>query len=256
MVSNQAASTKKKYSTNSDHSNDVLDDSESGDNLANSLANFGLNLSFNLGTKAVPVTESNLEGTTYDKITEGTFECLAKFGYSKTSMDDIAKQAKCSRATLYRLFPNGKDAIVTELVKKAVSDIFVLLKEVAESADDLYDAISKTMAVATYHLNQNAALQKVIECDPDFILPFLVFENMDSVLITISKFGSEVFGKWLDEDISKVLIEWLARIVLTYFSSPKGQLKFNDENTISEFVDIFIRPGLSEMTKFQRIPEI
>jgi TetR/AcrR family transcriptional regulator, transcriptional repressor of aconitase len=48
------------------------------------------------------------------EILEAAKTCFLRFGYSKTSLDDIAKTAKLSRPLLYRKFPN-KGAIFAAL---------------------------------------------------------------------------------------------------------------------------------------------
>jgi len=41
-----------------------------------------------------------------------TVECVARWGLSKTTLDDVARAAGVSRATVYRLFPGGRDVLV------------------------------------------------------------------------------------------------------------------------------------------------
>ena len=46
------------------------------------------------------------------RLVDAALECVAKWGVEKTSLDDVAKSAGISRATVYRLFPGGKEAVV------------------------------------------------------------------------------------------------------------------------------------------------
>ena len=48
-----------------------------------------------------PVT---LDGTAA-RLLDATVACIARVGVSKTTLDDVAREAGCSRATLYRYFP-------------------------------------------------------------------------------------------------------------------------------------------------------
>jgi AraC-like DNA-binding protein len=41
------------------------------------------------------------------RIIDATLACLARHGTAKTTVDDIARQAGVSRATVYRAFPGG-----------------------------------------------------------------------------------------------------------------------------------------------------
>ncbi|MGH9301919.1 MAG: TetR/AcrR family transcriptional regulator, partial [Acidimicrobiales bacterium] len=47
-----------------------------------------------------------------ERIMDSALECGSRWGVAKTSLDDVARQAGCSRATIYRLFPGGKASLV------------------------------------------------------------------------------------------------------------------------------------------------
>ena len=49
--------------------------------------------------------------TDANEILDATAACIARFGLGKTTLDDVAKAAGCSRATVYRLFP-GKQQLL------------------------------------------------------------------------------------------------------------------------------------------------
>ena len=46
------------------------------------------------------------------RIIDGTLICLARHGTMKTTVDDIARRSGVSRATVYRVFPGGRDEIL------------------------------------------------------------------------------------------------------------------------------------------------
>ena len=49
------------------------------------------------------------------RIRDAALVCIGRFGLAKTTVDDIAREAGCSRATLYRYF-DGKPAILRAAV--------------------------------------------------------------------------------------------------------------------------------------------
>src|SRR3954471_6192286 len=51
-----------------------------------------------------------------DRILEATYACVARYGLAKTTVDDAAREAGLSRATVYRYFPGGKEQLVTEVI--------------------------------------------------------------------------------------------------------------------------------------------
>ncbi|MGZ4705878.1 MAG: TetR/AcrR family transcriptional regulator, partial [Acidimicrobiales bacterium] len=47
-----------------------------------------------------------------DRILEAALRCVARWGLIKTTVDDVAREAGCSRATIYRAFPGGKQSVI------------------------------------------------------------------------------------------------------------------------------------------------
>ena len=50
-----------------------------------------------------------------DRVLDAVKACCERWGMAKVTIDDIAAEAGCSRATVYRLFPGGKDNIYETL---------------------------------------------------------------------------------------------------------------------------------------------
>ena len=47
-----------------------------------------------------------------DRVCAGAYECIARFGLAKTTVDDVARASRVSRATIYRMFPGGRDQVL------------------------------------------------------------------------------------------------------------------------------------------------
>lgn len=66
------------------------------------------------------------------EILDAALACFLKFGYGKTSLDDIAKQAKLSRPLLYKRFPN-KEAIFGAVYDDVFESLMPQVHEVVAS---------------------------------------------------------------------------------------------------------------------------
>ena len=93
------------------------------------------------GRKNVHHLGADDRSSTRVRIVDATLRCLARQGLAKTTIDDIAREAKLSRATLYRTFPGGKDAIVAAVVETEVARLFSSLAVVMGEAADLEDVL-------------------------------------------------------------------------------------------------------------------
>src|SRR5947208_16748259 len=63
------------------------------------------------------------------RIVDATTRCIARWGVAKTTLDDVAREAACSRATVYRLFPGGKDAVLEATVRAQLTGFYAGLAE-------------------------------------------------------------------------------------------------------------------------------
>src|SRR5919109_3348151 len=81
--------------------------------------------------------------------------CIARWGVGKTSLDDIAREAGVSRATVYRAVPGGKDRLLEIVLDHEAGRFFHELDAELGAARDLADllarSITKTLAAVTDH---------------------------------------------------------------------------------------------------------
>ncbi len=66
------------------------------------------------------------------RLIEAADACIERFGLAKTTIEDIAAEAKVSRATIYRYFPNRDDLVLSVLLsslsrsmERSLGDFFV-----------------------------------------------------------------------------------------------------------------------------------
>ena len=50
-----------------------------------------------------------------DRVLDATERCCEKWGIAKVTVEDIAAESGVSRATIYRMFPGGKDVLFEAL---------------------------------------------------------------------------------------------------------------------------------------------
>src|SRR3954471_10003835 len=84
------------------------------------------------GLAAPPADPVPLE----DRVIDAALRCIARWGVAKTTLDDVARQAGCSRATVYRVVPGGKDGLVEPVGRAEASRFFAALAERLDAAAD------------------------------------------------------------------------------------------------------------------------
>ena len=178
------------------------------------------------------------------RIVDAVLACIAAQGLAKTTLDDVARAAGCSRATVYRAFPGGKDALLTAAVETEVSRLFSELAVRMGRASNLEDVLVAGMTGAAVTVTGNGALGFLLAHEPEVVLPHLAFDHHDRVLAVVRQYGAPFLGRWLDHDEAERVAEWAARIVLSYLGCPAEDLDFTDPADVRRLVRTYVLPGI------------
>jgi len=112
-----------------------------------------------------------------ERVLAGAYECVARFGMKKTTVDDVAKASGVSRATIYRLFPGGRDQVLRETVGWEMNRFFARLADAVDGAPDFETLIEQALIFAHRAVNDHEVLQKVLVSEPDVLLPLMTVEQ-------------------------------------------------------------------------------
>src|SRR3954451_23692641 len=125
------------------------------------------------GLAAPPADPIPLE----DRVIDAALRCFARWGVAKTTLDDVAREAGCSRATVYRFFPGGKDALVGTVACAEVAAFVDAIRRRLDAARNgsLEDLLVAGMAEAGRQFSTHAALQFLLAHEPETVLPHLAF---------------------------------------------------------------------------------
>ncbi|MCJ7437269.1 MAG: TetR/AcrR family transcriptional regulator [Acidimicrobiia bacterium] len=181
---------------------------------------------------------------------DATLACIARHGLSKTTIDDIAREAGCSRATLYRYF-GSRQELVTAAVHAEASRVASLVREVAGSATTLEDAVVGVLGVAGRELGEHPALRFVADVEPDQLLPYLTFAGGDRFLQDAAGAIAPCFARFLGDDAERAA-EWVARIGLALWLSPTAPVSLADAEALRGYVRAFVLPAIQP----SHLPEV
>ncbi|HEX2849916.1 MAG TPA: TetR/AcrR family transcriptional regulator [Acidimicrobiales bacterium] len=184
-----------------------------------------------------------------DRLIDAALRCVARWGVAKTTLDDVARDAGVSRATVYRAFPGGREALVQAVVASEVSRFFDALLAHLDAADSLEDAIVTGITFAGRAIRDHDALQYLLAHEPELILPALAFSRMDALLRLASTTVAPSLARFLpDTDEATRVAEWVTRIAISYTISPAAGVDTADEVSVRRLVRTFVLPGLVPAT--------
>ncbi len=178
------------------------------------------------------------------RIVDATLACLADQGIAKTTLDDIAGWAGLSRATVYRAFPGGREAIFAATVETEVARVFSDLAVAMGEAQDLEEVLVVGIVETARRLEGHRALRYLLDHEPEVLLPHLCFDRMDRVLAVASSFAAPFLGRWLEPDQATRAAEWAVRITFSYVFDQSGRLDPTSRQDVGRLVSRFVLPGV------------
>jgi AcrR family transcriptional regulator len=181
---------------------------------------------------------------TRQRIVEAAYACVARHGVAKTTVEDVAREAGMSRATVYRTFPGGRDEVINATVAWATIDFFGRLYERIRGAASLEEVMERGIMFAHRSIVEHEVLQRVMQTEPDKLLPILTVES-----IRIREGIASVLSPYLEErglaagvDLHDAA-DFLARMVLSYISAP-GRWDLDDPDQVARLVRSELLAGM------------
>ncbi len=181
------------------------------------------------------------------RVVDAALRCIARVGLAKTTADDVAREARISRATLYRLFPGGKPAVVRAVVDTETARLFSELGALMGEARDLEELLVAGIVGAARRLRSHEALRVLLAHEPGTVLPHLTFGGMDTLLSVASSFAAPFLGRWLEPEDAARAAEWATRIVVSYLACPSDAMDLTDAGAARHLVATYVAPGIQAL---------
>lgn len=183
-------------------------------------------------------------GSPTERIVDATLRCVARWGVCKTTVDDVAREAGVGRATLYRLFPGGREALFDAVVEVETARLLQRLGGLLAGATSLEDVLVAAVVEAGGTLARHPALQFLLAHEPEAILPHIAFQQFDAVLRRVGFLFGPYLAPWVaDAETAARGAEWVARIVFSYVVAP-ADIDVCDPASARHLVRTYILPGL------------
>lgn len=184
-------------------------------------------------------------GSQEERILEAALVCIARWGLAKTGLDDVAREAGMSRATVYRAFPGGKDALAEAVARCETARFFAAVERRLAEASTLEDLLVAGMTEAATRISTHGALRAMVTFEPDLVLPRLAFDRMNQVLALCTSLAGPHLARFLDEVTAGRVAEWATRVVLSYCSWPSVDVDLTDEVSTRRLVRQLFLPALA-----------
>lgn len=168
--------------------------------------------------------------------------CIRRYGWSRTSPQDIAREMGINRTTVYRVL-GAKDQIFSLLLAREVHRLIEGAVAISErcAREGLVgaDVLVELLASSIEHVRENPTFAKLLADDPELVGGFMR-DGIPSVIDRFSKaLGPLLLGSMragvLAESDPHLITEWMVRISLSLlFAPPTTELR--------QFLAVGVRP--------------
>lgn len=180
-----------------------------------------------------------------DRLLDAAATLLAQHGIRRTSMEDIARQARCARPTIYRHYPT-RDALLGALLLRETGRFLEDLEEMQKhstAARVLEDSFVFTIR----HMRGHPVARGLLTLEPEAILPLLSGASGGGAMAVIVDAVAAIVARQMDDGIirrtdPKIIAEAFIRFVASFVFLPLIALDPDDEKVMRKlFRETFLR---------------
>lgn len=166
-----------------------------------------------------------------------------EFGLRRTTMDDVARRAGLSRATLYRHF-ESKDALVQTVILAEAETFFKRLDVALADVGPTEERLVEGFAFALQYVRRHALLHKLLRTEPEALLPYLLGDSRLIPMATAAVAGRVPGDGSVDPDTARAAAELVVRLVLSLGLSPESELGTETPEGARQLARRYLVPGL------------
>lgn len=192
-----------------------------------------------------------------ERLLDAAEACLSRYGFAKTTVEDVAREARVSRSTFYRYFESRRDVVVA-----------IFLREIAQIWDRAFSLIREQAGKTSFAMTTVDVILYAMEAVREGkYIPFLLNEEETSFTanaVTASPefyaAAREAMGPMFEEAKAKGdvpasiglddYLEWHSRILFSLLMT-EGPTKRNREET-RQLLEMFVVPALTVGASAQR----
>lgn len=171
---------------------------------------------------------------------EATARCCERWGVEKVTVDDIARESGVSRATLYRIFPGGRDVLFEACRVYELDAFFTRLLEGIQGPDTLTSLLARMISVATCEMRADEHIAVMLATEPGAVLADLTVDGLPRIIRVATTYLSPFLDPYVPRDEGRVLIDIAVRLVISYFLAPGDYVDLGDEAQARDFISPFI----------------
>jgi AcrR family transcriptional regulator len=176
-----------------------------------------------------------------------------RFGYKKTTLDDIARDMKISKKTIYEHFEDKEDLFVSLFIRETLRARNGIFEEIPDSINPL-EKLKVALERGVYIFSKDSFLVRVLRDDESLYSPFLTtkYHNLveEGIITIIADILAEGKEKGLFRDVNeKAIAYYLFKLFQSVTYAKTVDMDVN-EGTTKEIID-FIFNGIVKQYNYK-----
>jgi AcrR family transcriptional regulator len=197
-------------------------------------------------TAAVAHADNSKTKPVRERLLDAAEGCLEQFGPQKTSMEDVARAAGMSRATVYRYFENRDELLLGVASRQAsalASEAIRYLQQYSTISDWLVEGLLFTLR----EIPSRPVFSSLVTSLDSRSSGSLLLGSTGLIQIGVNVLGpvfanAKEQGLLRDEIEPEMLIEWLLRMLWTYLNAPSQVA--TDEEGMRKLLRMMLIPAV------------
>lgn len=182
-------------------------------------------------------------GPEMDRVLDAVERCLTRYGLTRTSMSDVAREMGVARTTLYRQVPSLEEAMALMSSRRfhRFLDLLVDLTAGGLTADTFVEAIVRTVRQSLH----DPVVQRILHDEPDLVGHYLSDGSLAALAGQIIDLLTPVVGAAMGAGLLRpgdpaMAAGWIVRIVLSLGAVPPPDDEL--EATVRFILDPLLAP--------------
>lgn len=176
-----------------------------------------------------------------DRVLDALHHGVEKWGLDKVTIDDVAHLSGVSRATIYRMFPGGRDVLFEALRVRNLNEFFTGMRAAVDHSNSLLDLIVDIAVYATNELRNDEQLVAMLANEEASAIRSLTVDGLPRIINVASSYLRPLLDDHLPAEASQPFVDLLARLVISHFLAPSTHVDLGDP----ESARLFLAPLVS-----------
>jgi len=175
-------------------------------------------------TAAAPASDDSKTKPVRERLLDAAEGCLEQFGPQKTSMEDVARAAGMSRATVYRYFEN-RDALLLGVASRQASALAAEAINYLAQFNTISDWMVEGLLFTLREIPRRPVFASLVTSLDSRASGSLFLGSTGLVQIGVNVLqpmfaNAKAQGLLRDDVDPEMLVEWLLRMLWTYLNAP------------------------------------